>query len=119
MPRLGDSFETELREAHLEWGTTAREGTRNRNPLESYIPISAPNARRLNIKRGQEYSVLGADFTVYAGGSQCEDHAKNLESRGDLTLLGAFLRDTLHVQLGDTVRVEWVTNSEVSITRVP
>lgn len=116
MPQINDYFTAPLKNVHVHWGNRPNY---QRNPYEAYIKIDMPTARRLQLlKTGPDYLVEGQSFYVFPGGSQgaCHEYGKNLESRGDLTLLGHYLIDELHAQVGDTIRVTWVTTTSVRIT---
>lgn len=121
MATTGDSFTTELLPVHLNWGTTSRTGTRHRHPDEVYIPISIDIARDLDlVNDGTEFCVSGQNFRVKATGTQGDNivYGKNLTSSNGLKPLGRYLKGTLNAQPGDTVRVEWISDTEVSITLV-
>ena len=118
MAVAGDYFEVELLPVHLNWGTTSRNGNRHRHPDEVYIPIPKDVATNLNlINNGTEFTVQGQPFNVKATGTQGSNHTygKNLTSANGLRPLGRYLKGQLHAQPGDTARVEWLTDTEVSI----
>ncbi|WP_321993480.1 phospholipase D-like domain-containing protein [Clostridium butyricum] len=121
MAVTGDYFEAELLPVHLNWGTTSRNGQRNRHPDEVYIPIFIDVARNLDLfNDGTEFAVQGQNFNVKATGTQGlnSDYGKNLTSANGLKPLGRYLKGQLNAHPGDIVRVEWITNTEVSITIV-
>ena len=118
MATAGDYFEVELLPVHLNWGTTSRDGTRHRHPDEVYIPIPINIARNLNLfNDGTEFSVQGQNFNVKATGTQGSnnEYGKNLTSANGLKSLGRYLKGTLNAHPGDIVRVEWITDTHVSI----
>lgn len=121
MATTGDFFTVELLPVHLNWGTTSTDGTRNRHPDETYIPISIDVARSLNlINDGTEFYVQGQYFSVKATGTQGTNniYGKNLTSSNGLRPLGVYLKSTLNSHPGDIIRVEWISNTEVSITLI-
>ena len=118
MATAGDFFTVELLPAHLYWGQVSRDGTRNRHHDEAYIPIHIDVARRLNLfNNGTEFNVQGQHFNVKATGTQGTNgmYGKNLTSANGLKPLGRYLKGTLNAQPGDTVIVEWISDTEVSI----
>lgn len=119
MATTGDFFTTELQEVHLNWGTVSRDGLRHRHPDEAYIPIHSNDAIRLNlINDGTTFDVHGQNFQVKATGIQNSSYGKNLSSSGNLKLLGRYLKGCLNANPGDTVRVEWLSDTEVEITLI-
>ncbi len=123
MATTGDFFTVELQDVHLNWGTVSRDGARHRHPDEAYIPIPSTIAIRLNLLNdGTLFNVHGQNFQVKATGTQSSlsypKYGKNLSSSGNLKLLGRYLKGTLNAQPGNIVRVEWLSDTDVSITLV-
>ncbi|WP_024615329.1 hypothetical protein [Clostridium sp. Ade.TY] len=121
MATTGDFFTVDLHDVHLNWGTVSRDGSRNRHPDEVYIPITMDTAMRLNLLNNcTEFNVHGQDFTVKATGTQGTNgiYGKNLTSANGLRHLGRYLKGHLNAIPGNTVRVEWLSDTEVEITLV-
>jgi hypothetical protein len=112
MSRKGKFFIVILKEAHLNWGTEGNSrSTRMRNKYESYIPISAENARVFNITRGEVFSSISDDSLfegdLKATGSQgtSKEYGKNFVKSGDMRALGYWLKDRKQAVPGDKVKV--------------
>lgn len=116
MDRTGLEMSVQLKNVHLNWGTTSNSGKRNRHEYEAYIPIPVDVARGFELSRGLKFDVEGQNFKLRASGSQAEDLGKNFESANDLKLLGKFLKNDLNAQPEDRITIHWLSNTEVSIT---
>ncbi|MEG7637397.1 hypothetical protein SQQ66_03275 [Enterococcus casseliflavus] len=122
MDRTGKFFVTPLQRVHLNWGTTGTTDglPRKRHPLECYIPISSSIAKELNLYKGKCFHLANTDFELRVSGSQGEnnEYGKNLESLGNLKLLGGYLKDQLGLSPGCQVRVEWLDSNTVEIRKI-
>lgn len=122
MERTGKYIDAVLQRVHLNWGTTGlTDGARrNRHELEVYIPISSSKAEYLELRRGEEFNVSDCDFKLRASGSQGTNrqYGKNFESSGNLRLLGSHLKNVMGLTPGCTVRVEWISEDTVKISKI-
>lgn len=122
MKRNGKYLDALLKDVHLNWGTTGHTdgAQRNRDKLEAYIPISSSDASALELTRGLNFDVEGCDFQLRSSGSQGlnNQYGKNFESSGDLKLLGRHLKDVMKLVPGCTVRVAWISEDRVTITKL-
>lgn len=123
MPDVGDWYEVELKEAHLKWGELGpSRRVVTRSYQEAYIQIPLSEARRLNILKAADYHAVSADgylnHTVRATGSvnRYSPYAKQFQGKGDLKLIGRWLKDYLNAQVGDLVRVEFTSPFDVMFT---
>lgn len=125
MPKTGDAFTITLKEAHLNWGTKSNKGVRCRNELEVYIPIPIKYARKFDIKQGSIFNAESRDgfynHKLLAGGSQGDNnqYGKNFESKGNLRILGEWLKINRKAKPGDKVKVEWISKNKVLLTHIP
>lgn len=126
MPKAGDMYIVEIKHSHIDWGDKPRNPT-NREKIEgeSYVQIPVNYARMYDIQRGSTYT---ASFTnnspsinIKAAGNGTADgkYAKQFEGIGH----GACKAFTpwytsCGAQVGDKVKVEFTSPTEVSFTLV-
>lgn len=131
MPNIGDNYEVEILQAHIEWGMHRHTNTRNRIQGEGYIKIPAPIARRFNIfnnvhptesaiytcssEDGYLNNVQLLASGVNSGGPY---YAKQFQGHGALTLIGGWYNH-VNAQPGDTVRVIFTGSNSMVIEHIP
>jgi len=123
MPKAGDTFEVELKPAHIQWGTRGQSRIgQGRSNKEAYIPISIRNARRYNILQATVFHAKSADgyfdHDVLASGSQGDnyEYSKQFHGYGNLKLIGYWLKDYCNAKPGDRVRVEFTSPDDILFT---
>ncbi len=126
MPTAGDSYTVTIQPSHIDWGNEPRNPT-NRPIIdgESYVAIPVRYARMFNIFRGSTYR---ASFT---NGSP----SINIKSAGNGTLDGEYGKQfegighgackaftpwyvSCDAQVGDSVLVEFLSETEVQFTLI-
>lgn len=126
MPVQGDTFTIELMKTHLEWGTYRNTDSRKKMTNESYIPIPSSVARSIGIYNSNYGEGLGKNiFNVVnksdeklfqiksSGNSKAGDiYAKNFHGSGDLSLIHNWFISQ-NAKVGDTVKLTWVSNTDV------
>ena len=131
MATAGDSYEVELKEAHLNWGTYRHTKTRDLRPGEGYIPIPAHIARQLNIYniRNQGlghnlFNVSSSDqfiqnelLKAQGGTDRTSIYAKQFSIEKNLSRIGEWYAYT-NANIGDRVRVEWLSETDILITLI-
>lgn len=123
MPNCGDSYTVTLKEAHLNWGTLRYTDTREPIYGEVYIQIPAHIAYNLNIRKGDVYDATSSCGNFHcrlrASGNQANaDYAKQFQSDGDLKVLGHWLHEICHAQVGHQVNIFWNSPSSVTLTYI-
>lgn len=121
MAHAGQSYVVVLKKAHLDWGEHRHTNTRDRIEGESYIQIPSSIANEFNIRRGDTYDCISSDgllnTVLRAAGSQSDGiHAKQFESDGNLKILGSWLHNDCHAQVGDSIEVRWVSPDDIMLT---
>jgi len=126
MPSAGDSFLVQLKPVHLGWGTIgASRVTNPRHQDEAYIPIPAKVARRYSILKGTDFTATSSDGLfneqVKASGSTSANspYAKQFQGKGNLKLIGQWLKNQKGAKPGDRVLVEFLSSTEVKFTHIP
>lgn len=124
MAQAGDNYTIVLKETHLNWGTHRYTYTRDRIAGEAYIPIPARVAYDLNITRGSIFNCTSSDRSfnhqLKATGSQHRrDFAKNFHGNGDLKVLGNWLYEVCNVNIGDSIRLDWTSPTDIVLTHIP
>jgi hypothetical protein len=124
MPKTGDSFVVELKEAHLNWGTHRYTNSRDQIDGEGYIQIPANIAYSLGISNGSVYNCTSSDgqynHPLRASGNQSDPrYAKQFQSDGNLKLLGGWLHQVCNAKVGDRVKVRWTSPNDIIITYIP
>ena len=128
MPHAGDSYDIELKEAHVRWGEHRHSLTRPRIKDEGYIPIPAHIARDLNIFNGNHPTVGINLYTCsFKDGYSDEEHikacgnstkgdiyAKQFQGDGDLQVFGKWFKH-VGAQVGDIVRITWATATHFEV----
>lgn len=129
MPNSGDTFITILKQAHLEWGNHRHTTSRGIIYGEGYLKIPSDDAYRLNITndknplQSQEYSFSTSDGFIIEGilkasGNQNEEmFAKQFHGSGNLKLLGDWFNH-LNAQIGDQIRIDFVSPTEILLTKI-
>lgn len=131
MPNTNDKFITELKDAHLGWGThRVAGGSRPVIQGEGYLQIPKTEAIRLNIfnsnhaNANTEYTCSTSDgflsnATLKASGStQAGDiYAKQFAGSGNLKLLGNWFTH-LNAQVGDRVEILWTSSTNILLTKI-
>jgi len=131
MPQQGDVYTITLKETHLNWGTHRYTNTRDRIYGEGYIPIPRNIAIGFGIYNSNYESnhELGVslfrcvssdgnfDGFLKASGSMVagDEYAKQFQGLGDLKALGSWF-SAVNAQVGDQVKVEWTSSTDVVIT---
>ncbi|HDR4914384.1 TPA: hypothetical protein ROY02_003815 [Bacillus cereus] len=126
MSRTGRCFEVVLKDAHLMWGTlgSSRVGG-SRSGYEAYLPIRMHEARTFNILNGEIFTAVSTDGyfdnNLKATGTQgpSGQYGKNLTPDGDMRKLGYWLKDRLNAQPGDTVRVCFESENDLTLEYIP
>ena len=131
MAKAGDSYEIELKPAHIEWGEYRHTNTRDFRDNEGYIPIPRNKAieyRILNSNGTNKADVMGSNLFqcrsadgVYngilkaQGSSTAGDiYAKQFSGLGDLQAVGCWY-NAVNAKVGDIVRVKWISPCEILI----
>lgn len=133
MPKQGDSYTIILKKSHLNWGTHRHTNTRNIIYGEGYIPIPKAKAIKLEIYNSNydSDSKLGIslfrctssdgffDGYLKASGSSTSGdiYAKQFQGLGDLKALGSWF-SAVNAQVGDQVKVEWTSSTDIVITLI-
>jgi len=131
MPNKNDKLVTELKKAHLEWGTHRVPG--GSRPIiygEGYLQIPKKEATRLNIYNSNqanantEYTcstsdgflssvVLKAEGSTTAG----DIYAKQLAGSGNLKILGSWYSN-INAQVGDKIEILWTSPTSILLTKI-
>lgn len=127
MPNVGNSYITELKQAHLEWGTHRHTDTRGTIYGEGYLHIPRPVAQMFSIYNSNQpganiiYTCSSVDgflqnATLKASGSSRagDPFAKQFQGNGDLQVIGQWFIQ-VNAQAGDRVRVSWINSTEVQV----
>lgn len=130
MPVRGNYYIATLKKTHLGWGTHRNTFSRPRIGDEGYIPIPANCAVRFNItnvnNRSQSNVYLFSTSDGFyqnkylkssGSGKKGSIYAKNLHGNGDLKLLGKWF-DHLGAVIGDQIKVEFVSPTEILLTKI-
>lgn len=131
MATAGDSYEVELKEAHLNWGTYRHTNTRDLRPGEGYIPIPAHIAKQLNIYNIHNpglghnlFNVSSSDqfiqnelLKAQGGTDRTSIYAKQFSIENNLSRIGEWYAYT-NANIGDRVRVEWLSETNILITLI-
>lgn len=130
MPNIGDTFNTTLKKAHLEWGSHRHTSTRGIIYGEGYLQIPKPIARKLGIYNNNQAAALteylcsstdGFLNNVYlkacGSSSKGDIYAKQFEGSGDLKLLGTWFSH-VDAEEGDVINITWVSPSEIVIKKL-
>lgn len=130
MPKKGDSYIVTLKETYIQWGEYRNTNSREKIIDEVYLPIPAAKAKDCNIYNSNhgsaitDYNVSTADgFAINGqlkaqGCSNAGDiHAKNSSGSGNLKLLGPWMSH-IKANVGDSIKVEWISTTEILLTRV-
>lgn len=121
MPQTDQNYTVEFKQAHLNWGIHRHTNTRDLIPGEGYIQIPAPEAYEFDIRRGSTYNCTSSDglfnCILRAAGNQSRPtYAKQFESDGSLQILGNWLRDICHAEVGDSIQVYWTSPHDIVLT---
>lgn len=123
----GTSFVTQLKKAHLEWGTHRYTSSRGFVYGEGYLQIPSNVADNYNITNNKNQSQSAVykfstsdnfyiDEELLASGNQSEkEFAKQFQGNGDLKLLGAWFAH-VNAEEGDEVLVEFIEQNEILLT---
>jgi hypothetical protein len=129
MPKTGDTFITELKRAHLEWGSHRYTSSRGIVYGEGYLQIPSKIAYQLDITNNSSTLTSAAyDFStsdgfinkgkLLASGSQYrKEYAKQFQGLGNLKLLGNWFI-SLRVKAGDRIQVDFISQSEILLTKL-
>ena len=130
MPNTNDRFTTELKDAHLGWGTHRGTGTRTIIQGEAYLQIPKAEATRLNIYNSNqtnantEYTCSTSDnFLTHeilkaSGSTQAGDiYAKQFAGSDDLKLLGTWFAH-INAQVGDRIDILWTSPTNILLTKI-
>lgn len=130
MPKAGDCFIVSLKKTHLGWGTHRKKNSRSKIKNEGYIPIpykyalsfqitNLHNKRRSNIYKFGTSDHFYVDKELKASGNRKKGdiYAKNLHGNGNLKLLGAWFKH-VGAQIGDRIKVQFVTPTEILLTKI-
>ena len=130
MPNTGNFYIVALKKTHLGWGTHRKTNSRPKIKNEGYIPIPFKYALSFHItnlhytKQSNIYKFSTNDGFIKerelkASGNRKrgDKYAKNLHGNGNLKLLGTwFLHNNM--QIGDQVKVEFVSPTEILLTKI-
>lgn len=129
MPNTGDTFITTLKQAHLEWGVHRHTTSRGIVFGEGYLQIPASIARNLNITNSNSpnnnvYLCSSNDGflnNVNLKATGCSHagsiYAKQFHGSGNLQLLGSWFHH-INAQIGDQVRIDFISPSEILLTKI-
>lgn len=134
MAKAGNSYEIELKAAHLGWGTYRHTASRPPREGEAYIQIPADIARSFNLLNtngtgGRDiwgenlFHCTSADGmfsgVLRAQGGTIADsiYAKQFAGDGNLKALGEWY-DNVGADVGDTVKVTWISNVDIVIEKL-
>jgi hypothetical protein len=129
MPKTGDTFITELKTAHLQWGSHRHTNSRGIVYGEGYLQIPSKIAYKLNITNNNvtlpsaEYDFSTSDGFIKKGkllasGNQYRrEYAKQFQGLGNLKLLGNWFI-SLRVKAGDRIQVDFISKSEILLTKL-
>ena len=133
MPNAGDTFEVEIKEAHLGWGTNPprRTQTRPTRNNEAYIKIPKDIARRFDVHNSNDNEantlydvecVNGAQINgqlLAQGCSSAGDiYAKQFSVQGNLQELNRWYT-SVNAEVGGRVRVSFTTPTSLSLEYIP
>ena len=130
MPKAGDSYQIELKEAHLNWGEHRNPTNRDLVGGEAYIPIPKRRAKEFHIYNSN-HKPTGAGYNLFtvsshdgflnhetlrAQGSSVEGdiYAKQFSIDDNLKRIGHWYQNQ-NVQVGDIVQVTWHSPTEVIV----
>ena len=124
MPRAGNYYYVEIKPSHIDWGGYRHTETRDRIAGEAYVKIPRHYAEEFNIRLGSCYTAIFADgydsFIARASGNSFagDVYAKQFQGNGDLKAFGYWYQ-SVGAKIGDMVKVEFVSESEILFTHVP
>lgn len=124
MPQTGQTYIVTFQNAHLNWGTLRYTGSREPIEGEAYIQIPANIAYGFEILKGSTYNCVSSDGSfatiLRASGNQADArYAKQFESDGNLKILGNWLFNVCHAQVGDSMEVRWSSPHDIILTYCP
>lgn len=124
MPKIGDSYEIELKEAHLEWGKHRYTSTREVVYGEGYIPIPRRISKEFGIYNSNKAGAniiytcnstdgILKDVKLKASGSQNagDIYAKQFQGDGDLQIIGGWY-EKAGANVGNRVKVSWTSSQD-------
>jgi hypothetical protein len=129
MPRAGDSYIVELKDAHIKWGEyhpSRHSHTRNAIYGEGYIQIPADKADRFDIFNSNNPFGIGTDYNcvsydgyysgiVRAQGNQGDGiHAKQFAEANNLKGIGDWY-NYIGAIAGDYVKVKFTSPNDIII----
>ncbi|EJQ04154.1 hypothetical protein [Bacillus cereus] len=130
MANAGDFFITTLKDAHLKWGSHRHTNTRGVVYGEGYLQVPRKEAKRIGIYNSNypgQMNILTCssvdgflrDVEVKASGSseQGDEYAKQLQGNGDLQLFGKWFNH-IDAQVGDRVRVTWISSTAITVEKI-
>jgi len=134
MAKAGDSYKVKLKMAHLGWGTYRTTNTRDPREGEAYIQIPIEVARRFNLLNsngtggrdvwGENLFRCTSSDGFFSGvlraqgGSFAEaTYAKQFSGDKNLRAVGDWY-DAIGAQVGDIIKVTWVSNVDVVIEKL-
>lgn len=130
--KAGDLYDIELKPSHIEWGEYRHTNTRDIRDNEGYIPIPKNKAIEYGILNSNgtknKADVMGINLfkcvsadgyykgILKAQGSSTagDIYAKQFSGSGDLQAIGNWYK-AVNAKVGDIVRVEWISPTEVVI----
>ena len=124
MPKEGDCYIVEIKEAHIDWGRHRNTDTRDRIPGEAYVQIPKAAARAFGIETGKCYTAVFADgfesFMARASGTSHSGdvYAKQFQGAGDLKAFGRWY-NSVGAKVGDKVAVVFLSENKVMFTLIP
>ncbi|KAF2339808.1 hypothetical protein [Flavobacterium tistrianum] len=130
MPHTGNQYIVPLKKTHLGWGTHRKTYSRARIGNEGYVPIplkyamsfnitNINNKRQSNIYKFSTSDGFFKDQELKASGFSKKGsiYAKNLHGNRNLKLLGAWFTHT-QTKIGDLIKVEFVSPTEILLTKI-
>ena len=124
MPKAGDSYEIELKDAHLEWGKHRHTSTRGVVYGEGYLPIPRRKSKEYDIYNSNKaganivYNCSSVDgilkeVKLKASGSQSSGdvYAKQFQGDGDLQVIGGWYQKA-NAKVGDKVKISWTSSQD-------
>lgn len=130
MPKTGDKFISILKQTHLGWGIHRHTNSRRKRKDEGYIPISINDAKtflifnnRTSNNRIFKFSTSDgyyrSEYLLASGNRGKGDlFAKNLHGYKNLKLLGYWFKH-IKAQVGDRIEVEFLSPTEILLTKLP
>lgn len=130
MPKYGDTYNVELKKAHLEWGTHRHTSTRGTIYGEGYLQIPIQHAKVFDIYNSNKvnantiYNCNSLDgflknVPLKASGSSYSGYpyAKQFQGSGDLKLIGDWYH-YISAVVGDRIKVFFTSPTDMLIEKI-